>query len=77
MAWYGLYSPDAPFRANSHVAPSGTFKSWTTDSLISEDPCAGGGRKTKRGLKGNELRQETEEDAEERETEELIALDII
>ena len=33
-----------------------TFKRWTTDSLISEDLCAGGGRKTIRDLKGKKRR---------------------
>jgi hypothetical protein len=50
---------------------------YTENSLIREALCAGGGRKTRRNLKGNKRSRKPKVGKEDRETEELIALAII
>jgi len=51
-------------------------RSWTADTLIGEGLCAGGWKKDKTEPGRRQTTQEAEED-DERENEELIALDVI
>lgn len=54
-----------------------TFKRFPGDSLVGEDPCAGCAGKKIRGPKRKKTEQEMDDDAEEQEIEELVALEIL